>query len=101
MIVYSKELREGMKLKQPVFYGNFILIDKDNILTDVIIRKLEGYGINYVDVYEESKDREVDLKKVFEQENILKDIFQSKYKSSVNYTKSIIEKIEKGEIFIY
>lgn len=98
MIVYSKELKVGMKLKQPLYYGNFLLIDKDNILTDVTISKLEGYGINYVDVYEEHSGNENDFSKVLEQENIIKDIFQTKYKSSINTTKLIIENIEKGEI---
>lgn len=98
MIVYSKELKEGMKLKQAIYYGNFMLIDKDNILTGQIIGKIIDYGINYVDVHEENEKRAEDFKKIIEQENVLKDIFKSNYSYAVENTKVIVENIIKGEI---
>lgn len=98
MIVYSRELKAGMKLKQPIYYGNFILIDKENLLTDQIIEKVLGYGINYVDIYEDAAKKEEELKQVLEHEGMLKDAFKSNYDFAVENTKIIIENIKNGKI---
>ncbi len=97
MKIMTNNLKEGMKLKKAVYYGNSILIDAGAEVGEVIIDKLKKFKIPAVEI-QESESKKSKIEEIIEKENEIKEVFVEDYKNCVFQAEDVIKNIENGKI---
>jgi HD-GYP domain-containing protein (c-di-GMP phosphodiesterase class II) len=95
MKIRVNDLKEGMKLRQEVYHSGNILMNKDQVLTEKHIERLKNFSI--LEVHIESEE-EAKMNKIREEEEKIKTEFEEVYKKTLEKTKDVFVKAEKGEL---
>ena len=97
MKIMTSDLKDGMKLKKTIYYGNSILIEAGSEVDEKVVDKLKKFKIMSVEIESEEKIKNK-LEEVLEKESKIKNVFFQDYKNSVNIAEDVIKNIESGKI---
>jgi HD-GYP domain-containing protein (c-di-GMP phosphodiesterase class II) len=98
MLLLINELKDGMKLKNTIYLGNSILVEKDTILTEAIIDKLKQFKILSAEIEENYQNFEENIEEIIVQEKILKDAISRDFDNAIEKSSEIMNNIVSGDL---